>query len=474
MFSHKSKYSSAAIDMCEGPIFPILLKIAIPIMLSGLLQMLFNAADIMVVGKFGSDQSVAAVSATTSMIHLIINIFIGMSVGSNVICARLFGERNHGQMEKAVHTSIFISIIIGIFLTVVGFFSAEFLLKLLDTPESILPLATRYMQIYFLGMVPMILYNFSSAILRAVGDTKRPLYFLTIAGITNVILNLLLVIVFHLDVAGVAIATTISNTISAFFCLRALMTASDSTHLDLKKLRIDIPTLKDIIKIGLPAGIQSALFSIANVVIQSSINSISASLSAAEGVATGDAFLAGNGAAVNIESFVFTALNAVDQAIIAFTGQNYGRREYKRIVKAQGCAVLINLTFGALLCIGTALISNKLLLLYVSSPEAIAFGVERVAIITSFCFVNAISNVFVGGMRGCGYSFISMITSLVCICVMRLIWIFTIFQVYPTYEVLLACYPISYIVSVAVHGILLFFVLKRVKKKLTSPIVKSV
>lgn len=471
MFSAKAK-SSGTIDMCKGPILPIILRVAIPLMISGLLQVLFNAADIMVVGKFGSEQSVAAVSATTSLIHLIINVFLGLSVGSNVVCAKSFGSGDGKQMQKAIHTSVTTSIIIGAFLTLFGFFSAEYLLRLMGTPETILPLAALYMRIYFLGMIPSLLYNFAAAILRAVGDTKRPLYFLTIAGVANVILNLILVIVFRLDVAGVAIATAVSNAIAAACCIRVLVRATDITHLDLKKLRIDGKTLKEIVRIGLPAGLQSALFSIANVVIQTSINTISASLAETAGAATADAFLAGNGAAIALEGFTFTALGAFDQAVIAFTGQNYGRREYKRIVKAQGWGVLIVLTFGLALCIGAYLASSKLLLLYVSSAEAIKYGVERMALVTAVAFINAVSNMFVSGMRGCGYSFTSMVSSIGCICGLRLLWIFTAFQANPTYKILLACYPLSYIVSVAVQGILLIFVLKRVKKKLSSPEIK--
>lgn len=471
MFSAKAKASST-IDMCKGPIFPIILRVAIPLMISGLLQVLFNAADIMIVGKFGSEQSVAGVSATTSLIHLIINTFLGLSVGSNVVCAKSFGSGDEKQMQKAIHTSVATSIIIGAFLTLFGFFSAEYLLRLMGTPETVLPLAALYMRIYFLGMIPTLIYNFAAAILRAVGDTKRPLYFLTAAGVSNVILNLILVIGFKLDVAGVAIATVISNVIAAGCCVAVLARANDITRLDLKKLRIDGKALIEIIRIGLPAGLQSALFSIANVVIQSSINSISMSLAETAGTASADAFLAGNGAAIALEGFSFTALGAFDQAIIAFTGQNYGRREYKRIVKAQVCGVIIILTFGLALCVGMYLAANKLLLLYVSSAEAVKYGMERILLVTLFAFVNAVSNIFVSGMRGCGYSFMSMVSSIGCICGLRLLWIFTAFQANPTYKILLACYPLSYIVSVVVQGILLIFVLKRVKKKLSSPEIK--
>ncbi len=464
MFSHKTKNSSNTIDMCEGPIFPILLKVTIPLILIGLLQVLFNAADIMVVGKFGSEQSVAAVSSASPIVALLVNIFMGISVGTNVVCARLFGEGNKTQMEKAVHTSIFISLVIGIFLTLIGFFSAETLLKFLDTPESVIPLSAKYLRIYFLGMVPIIVYNFAAAILRAVGDTKRPLYFLTIAGVVNILLNLLLVIVFKLDVAGVAIATTASNIISAICCVGVLVKATDSTHLDLKKLRVDFHLLKEIIRIGLPAGLQSSFFSVSNAIIRAATNSICAGLS----VTSAEALLAGNGACSSIESFLFTMLGSIHQAVVAFTGQNYGRRDYKRIVKCQLCSVLFVLLFGGTVCTVMSFFSDKLLLLYISSEEAIAYGVLQFSLVGALSFLNGISDVFVGCMRGCGYSFLSMMSSLICICGLRIVWILTVFQIpeYHTYRTLLTCYPISYCISIVVQGMLMFFVLKKVKKKL--------
>lgn len=453
------KNTATTIDMGTGAIFPILLKVAIPLMLSGVLQVFFNAADIMVVGKFGEEQSVAAVSSTGSIAALIINLFIGLSVGTNVLCARLFGEGDAKRMGNAIHTSVLISIIIGIFLTVVGFFGAEFMLKLLNTPTSLLPRAALYLRIYFLGMVPMLVYNFASSILRAVGDTRRPLAYLTIAGIANVALNLTLVIVFKLDVAGVAIATVVSNSISAILCIRALLIAKDMTKLDLKRLHIDLPSLKNIIRVGLPAGIQNVLFSVSNVFIQSSLNSFN-----------NEIMLDGSGAAANLEGFLFTALSAIHQSIVVFTGQNYGRRNYKRIVKAQMYGVIFAITFGAAICFGMSFFSDKLLLLYLNDPAAIEFGVTRISIIGALCFINAVSEVFVGGMRGCGYSFSTMITSLLCICGFRLLWIFTFFQIpkYHTFETLLSCYPISYAASLLVQGIFVIIVMKQVKKKLTA------
>ena len=440
--------------MCEGPILPLIVRFAIPLMITGILQVLFNAADIMVVGQFGSDNSLAAVSSTGSITALIVNLFIGLSVGTNVLCARYFGAKDGKALSETIHTSIVLAIVLGAALTVVGVVLSNPLLEMMSVPDEVLPLATLYMQIYFLGMIPSLVYNFAAAVLRSVGDTKRPMYFLILAGATNVLLNLLLVIVFKLDVAGVAIATIVSQTISAVLTVICLIKESDDVKLELKKLKITGSRLIQIIRVGLPAGIQSTMFSIANVVVQSSLNPFGADI------------IGGSGAAGSIESLLFTALDAVYQAVVAFTSQNFGRRNYKRILRAQLTAQVIVYTFGLALCLLTVIFAEPLVSMFADKPAEIAAGVDRLKVLGVSVFIHASGNVAVGTMRGLGYSFVPMVSSLLCICGARLLWIATIFQIpaYHTVSGLYAAYPFSYILSMVVQITTLIFVFRKAVK----------
>ncbi len=455
----RSLNSSNKIDMCEGPILPIIIRFSIPLMITGILQVLFNAADIMIIGQFGSDYSLAGVSSTSSITSLIVNLFIGLSVGTNVLCARFFGAKDGKALSETIHTSVLLALIIGVILTLIGFFSAEHLLRMMMVPEEVLPLATLYMQVYFLGMVPSLLYNFTSAIMRSVGDTKRPMYFLILSGVTNVLLNLLLVIVFHLDVIGVAVATVVSQFISAALTIYCLFRETGDVRLQIKKLRITTSRLIQIIRIGLPAGLQSSMFSIANVVIQSSLNTF------------GAVVIGGNGASASVESLQFTALNAIYQAVVAFTSQNFGRRNYKRILKANLISQAITYTFGFGLCLFTVVFAKPLISLFVDNPAEIAAGVERLMIVGMSAFIHASGNMAVGTMRGLGSSLIPMINSVVCICGARLLWIATIFQIpkYHTITGLYAAYPISYTLSMVVQIITLIFVFRITVKRFPAP-----
>ncbi len=450
--------SSNQIDMCEGAILPLIIKFAIPLMITGVLQVLFNAADIMVVGKFGSEHSLAAVSSTSSLTGLIVNLFIGLAVGTNVLCARFFGARDGKALSETVHTSVLISVIIGAMLTVVGIFSAEPLLRMMSVPEDVLPLAALYMQIYFAGMIPSLVYNFTAAVLRSIGDTKRPMYFLMLSGAVNVLLNLLLVMVFKLDVAGVAIATVVSQILSAVLTVICLFREEGDVRLRLDKLRITPGRLLQIIQIGLPAGLQSTMFSIANVVVQSSLNTF------------GAAVIAGSGAASSIEAILFTALDSVYQAVVSFTSQNFGRRNYKRILGAQIRGQIIVYTFGLALCVLSVIFAEPLISLFADKPDEIAAGVDRLRVLAISVFIYASSNVAVATMRGFGYSLTPMISSLMCVCGARLLWIATVFRIphFHTVAGLYAAYPVSYTLSLIVQVTCLVFVWRNVKKQFPS------
>ena len=359
----KSKYE---MDLCSGSIVKKLLIFTLPIMLSSMLQLLFNAADVAVVGKFAGNASLAAVGSTTALINLLTNVFIGLSVGTNVITARHFAAKEENDVSQTVHTSILISLIGGFFLTIIGIIFAPMILELMGAPRGVLDLAAKYLRIYFLGMTATTLYNFGSAILRAIGDTRRPLIFLIVSGIVNVVLNLLLVATpLDMGVAGVAIATAISQCISAILVTICLIKEKSSVHLDLKKLKVHKEKLVKILKIGLPAGIQGSLFSLSNVVIQSAVNSF------------GEIVIAGNSAAANLEGFVYVAMNAFHQSAITFISQNVGAEKYKRINRiifiALGCVTAVGLILG----VGVTVFGEYLLKIYSSSPEVIDAGMLR-------------------------------------------------------------------------------------------------
>lgn len=452
------------INMCEGKIMPQLIRFALPLMATGVLQVLFNAADIIVVGKFAanSDHSLAAVGATGSLISLIVNLFIGLSVGTNVLCARYFGAKEHESLSKTVHTSMLISVIVGIFLTMVGFFGAEFFLKLMSIPTDVLPLSTLYLKIYFLGMVPMLVYNFAAAILRSVGDTKRPMYFLILAGVANVLLNLLLVIVFHLDVAGVAIATVASQVISATLTVICLIRDDGEIKLCLSKLRCSTAHLAQIIRIGLPAGLQSTMFCIANVIIQSSLNAYDVAVTGGAGY-----IVAGCSAAASIEAVIFTAMDAVYQAVVSFTSQNFGVRNYDRIKKAQIRGHILVGIVGITLCAICWLFPEQLVSLYAGegSLQTIEIGANRLVIVGGTCFIMGFANIFVSGMRGMGYSMLPMMVSLICICGSRLVWVATAFRAWYDIYVLYMAFPLSYVLVLVAHAVCYFIISRRVMKK---------
>ncbi len=441
------------IDMCNGPLLGKMLIFAIPLMLSGILQLLFNAADTIVVGRFAGSEAMAAVGSTSSLINLIINIFIGLSVGANVLVARFYGAGNHKELHEVVHTAIATALVSGCFLVVVGCVLAEPALRLMGTPDDVIDKSILYMRIYFCGMPVLMIYNFGSAILRAVGDTKRPLYYLIIAGVVNVVLNLLFVIVFHMSVAGVAIATVVSQAISAALVIRCLIKSESHYKLDLRKLKIVPNKLIKMIQIGLPAGLQGALFNVSNVLIQSSINSF------------GSTVMAGNTAGSNLEGFTYTAMNAFYQTAISFTSQNYGAMKFKRIGKillnCQLMVFMIGLVMGNVMY----LLGDKLLLLYSDDPNVIAIAIQRLGVISVFHFLCGMMDVAVGVLRGMGYSVMPMLVSLSGACLFRIVWIYTIFQEIHTLKCLYVSYPISWALTLLIHLICFLFVFNKLLRK---------
>lgn len=441
------------IDMCSGPLPGKILAFSVPLMLSGILQLLFNAADIVVVGRFAGNQALAAVGSTSSLINLLVNVFIGLSVGTNVLVARFYGADKEKDLSETVHTAVMTALVSGCILIVLGIALAKPALTLMDTPADVIEKSVLYMRIYFMGMPAMMAYNFGSAVLRAVGDTKRPLYFLFFAGVINVALNLLFVIVFSMGVAGVAAATVISQLVSALLVLRCLTRCDGGYRLEPKALKIIPDKLLKMIQIGVPAGLQGALFSISNVLIQSSVNSF------------GSVAMAGNTAAANVEGFVYTTMNSLHQTAISFTGQNYGAKNYKRIGKILLICQVSVLIVG--LVMGNAVygLSGILLKLYSPDAQVIGYGVLRLGIIcTTYCLCGMM-DVMVGSLRGMGYSIMPMLVSLTGACLFRVVWIYTIFKQYHTLECLYISYPISWAMTFLVHLICFAIVYRRMLKR---------
>lgn len=443
------------IDMTSGPLFRNIISYTIPIILTGLLQLLFNAADLIVVGQFCGSISVAAVGATGSITNLIVNLFMGLSVGTGVAVAQALGAGDSEKAHRAVHTAIPTALVGGVVLTVVGVVFSETFLIWMDTPENVLPLSALYMKIYFAGIIFMMIYNFCSSILRATGDTKSPLIFLTIAGVINVVLNVFFVTVFHLNVAGVALATTISQGVSAVLVVITLVRRNDACKLHFSKLKFYKDELLQIIKIGLPAGIQGSLFSISNVVIQSSINSF------------GEVLMSGNAAALNIEGFIFVSLNAFHQTVLNFTGQNVGANQYKRAKKVLLISLSCVLVIGLAVSTSVYLLGQKLLGIYLpDSPEAVEYGLLRLeCLFLSYCLLGMM-DVSTGGLRGMGVSFVPMIISVLGVCGIRIGWVYTIFRIpeFHTPEYLYLSYTLSWGVTFIAQTIAYFIIYNKKKR----------
>ena len=449
------KLKSRQIDMCNGPMAGKLLLFALPLMASSMLQLLFNAADIIVVGRFAGKESLAAVGSTSSLINLFVSLFVGLSVGSNVVVARGLGSRNHRQVSRAVHTSVLLAIIGGIAMMVIGVAMARQMLVWMDSPADVIGKSTLYLRIYFLGMPATMLYNFGSAILSAQGDTQRPLYFLLAAGIINLILNLITVIVFQMDVAGVALATAVSQYVAAGLIILCLLHEVSPIRLRWKLLTIDRNTVVQIMSIGLPAGLQGIIFSLSNVLIQSSINSL------------GSTVMSGSAAASNIENFVYQAMHAFYQTDLTFTGQNYGANQPKRVDRALlyciGFVVLVGTVMGVL----ANVFAYPLLSIYApGEEEVIQQGIIRLSYVALPYALCGIMDTMVGSLRGLGYSVGPMIVSLIGACGLRVLWVFFIFPMDPTPQNLYFSYPVTWIITGAVQIVQYFIVRKLAFAKL--------
>lgn len=453
--SAQTKAKNYTMDLCEGSILKKLLLFALPLMASSVLQLFFNAADVIVVGQYAGDNSLAAVGSNGSIINLLTNVFMGLSVGANVLVARYFAAKQEEKVRKTVHTAITVSVVCGAALAAVGFFAAEQLLIWMQSPAEVIDLAALYLKIYFLGMPSVMLYNFGAAILRGVGDTKRPLYYLTFAGIINVVLNVIFVVGFKLDVAGVALATIISQTVSAVLVLRCLMKENSAIRLQRQYLGVDKTIFLRILQIGLPAGVQGSLFSLSNVVIQSSVNSF------------GAVVVAGNSAAQNIEGFVYVAMNAFSQAVVAFVSQNYGAGKYERINKVVITTLLCVLVVGLVLGNAVYLLGEPLLSLYTDSAAVMEAGMKRLSIIAATYALCGLMDSMVGAIRGLGYSVMPMIVSLLGACAFRITWISVFFQIerFHTIDTVYFAYPISWGLTLAAHVICFLVVRNKLKRK---------
>ena len=446
------------IDMCNGPLLGKMLKFYFPLMASSMLQLIFNAADVIVVGRFAGSEALAAVGSTSALINLLTNLFIGLSVGANVMVARYYGAKQDDELSDMVHTAMLTALISGALLTLVGVSMSRILLTAMGTTKDALPLAVIYIRIYFAGMPFMMLYNFGAAVLRAIGDTKRPMIFLLIAGAINFVLNLLFVIVFKMSVAGVALATIISQGISAFLILRCLMVSEGAYKLILSRLHINREKFQKMIQIGLPAGVQGILFSISNVIIQSSVNTF-------DTIA-----VAGNTTGQNLEGFVYMAMNAFAQTALSFSGQNYGARKYERLKKVLGIALACVSVVGIVMGNAAVLFAKPLLSLYTTDPEVLRFGILRITYICTLYFLCGTMDVCSGVLRGMGYSILPTIVSLTGACVFRIVWIFTVFRQFHTLQSLYVSYPISWFITTIVHLICFMIVYKRlIRRKNAGP-----
>ena len=439
--------------MCNGSIMDKLVSFALPLMLSGILQLMFNAVDIIAVGRFAGSQALAAVGSTTALINVFVNLFIGISLGTNVLAARFFAAGKERQMSETVHTSIAFAALSGIVMVFVGGFLSKYALEWMATPADVIGQSTLYMRIYFMGMPFFMLYNYGAAILRAVGDKKRPLIFLIISGVINAGLNMILVIVFHLSVAGVAIATVISQMISCILVLRCLYRSEGSYQLRFSKLMLKGCYLKEIFQVGVPAGIQSTVINFSNVLLQSSVNSF------------GSIAMAGYTAANNILGFLFVSVNSVTQACMSFTSQNYGVRKWKRMDKILVDCMILSMIVALVLGGGSYIFGSQILRIYTENEEVIRCGMEILSYTTLTYFLCGFMDLFPGAMRGMGFSAAPMMLSIVGTVGTRIVWIFGIFPRYRSLSVLFISYPVSWILTIAMQVVCFFIVRRKVHEK---------
>lgn len=440
--------------MCNGTIMDKLVSFAIPLMVSGILQLMFNAVDIIVVGRFSGSQSLAAVGSTTALINIFTNLFIGISLGANVLAARYYAAGRDKEMSEAVHTAIFLALISGLIMAVVGIGASRFALTLMGTPDDVIDLSVLYMRIYFMGMPFFMLYNYGAAILRAVGDTKRPLFYLIAAGLANVILDLLLVIVIPLNVAGVAVGTVASQMVSCILVLRCLYRTEGSYQLRFSRLTIKSEHLKMIFQVGVPAGIQSTVINFSNALLQSSVNSF------------GSTAMAGYTAANNIIGFLYSAVNAVTQACMSFTSQNYSVGKPKRMDRVLVNCIILTVSVSAAMGIGAYAFGGQLLKIYTSEADVIRCGLEVLSITTVPYFLCGIMDLFPGAMRGMGHSGVPMILSVIGTVGTRIVWVYLLFPHHRSLYFLFISYPASWILTIIMQAVCFYFVRKQCRMEM--------
>ena len=441
------------VDMLSGPLLKNLIIFAIPVIIGGWVQLLFNAADVIVIGQFCGSASIGAMGTTSAISGLVINMFMGLSAGVTVTVANAAGGGDHDMIQKAVHTAVLTAIIGGLIIAAVGVPLTKPLLRMIDTPESVIGKAAIYMSIILGGNIFNLLYNFGAAILRAVGDSRRPLYFITASGALNVLLNLFFVLVLKLDVAGVALATVLSNGVAAYLVLRSLAKRTDACKLFLGKLRIHKDSFKKILRIGIPSGVQASLFSISNVLVQSSINSF------------GEAMMSAETAGGNINSFMISAVTGFDTSAINFVGQNMGAKNYRRVRKVAFTCFLVSAIMGLTMGIGTYIMGRPLLSIYITdSPQAIAYGIVRMRFMCLPFVFYAIYDVFSATLRGLGRSAVAMTVSLCCVCLVRSVWIYTVFNRFRTQQALYWSYPVTWILTAVTMAVCVWLALKKLPK----------
>lgn len=444
---------SHQIDMCSGPMSGKIFLFAIPLMMSSILQLLFNAADIIVVSNFCGDEALAAVGSTSSLINLTVGLFIGMATAVNIIAARCLGEKNYTKLHKVVHTSMLVSVLSGVLLTAIGLLFAEKALRLMGSPDEVIGLSTLYLKIYFIGTPANMVYNFGSSLLRAKGDTKRPLYIITLSGVINVILNIIFVAFFGMSVDGVAIATVVSQYVSAVFIALCLIKDDGYARLDLKQLKIYKTEFLEILRIGLPAGIQGMVFSFSNITIQSSVNFL------------GKNTMAAYAAANNIQGFFYVACNAFYQTNMTFTSQNMGAGKWDRVKLSLKLNVLFNTIIGVFIGILAFVFSEPLLGIYTSEPDVIKIGITVMKYNTLPIFLCGLMETVMGSLRGMGYTVMTMIVSIIGSCAIRIAWVATMFQIFPNHDVLFSVYPITWTLTALAHFICFLIVYPQKRKQ---------
>lgn len=438
--------SSRSINMLEGPFFRKILWFTVPLAASGMLQLLFNAADVIVVGRFAGKQALAAVSSNGSLINLMINMFMGLSVGTNVLCSRFVGAQNSDGVHQTVHTAIGVSLIGGILLAISGCIAARPLLTLMGSPSDVIELATLYLRIYFISTPANALYNFGSALLRSVGDTRRPLFCLAVSGTLNVVLNLIFVIGFHMSVAGVALASVISQGLAAIMVVWILIHEQGILHLDLYDLHVNHKVLVQMLRIGIPAGLQGTLFAFSNVVIQSAVNSFGATV------------IAGSGAAANLERFIYVAMNSCSQACTTFSSQNAGAQNFRNVDRILGCSLFIVLLIGGAMGLGITSAGPVLLHLYSTDLAVIEAGCLRLSVTSSLYFLAGLMEVTVGALRGLGYSVMPMLVTLLGSCVLRIVYVLFVFPWFASVQMLFVSFPVAWGITFLAHVICFLFV----------------